>query len=178
MVLELRRPVGHTWSALLAIWPGLLSYIISFVYVGIYWNNHHHLFQVVRQIKGGVLWANSHLLFWLSLFPFMTNWAGESHFAAVPMSCYAFVSLMAAVAYAILSAVIIRVDPSHHVLSDALGSDFKGKASILAFLLAVIFPFFGPFGVTLAGVLMVTVALVWLLPDRRVERALERKERS
>ncbi|GMA16064.1 DUF1211 domain-containing protein [Deinococcus metallilatus] len=172
MVLELKTPEGHDWRELARIWPVLLSYVISFLYVGIYWNNHHHLMLTVHRVSGGILWANLHLLFWLSLFPFVTGWAGESHFAAVPMSCYGFVALMAAVAYTILVRTIIRADASNHLLADATGRDLKGNLSIAAYLIAIVAPFFGQTGVIVSGLMLTAVALMWLIPDRRIERVL------
>ena len=173
MVLELRTPAGHDWQGLLRLWPTLLAYVLSFVYIGIYWNNHHHLMHTVRRVNGSTLWANLHLLFWLSLFPFVSGWAGESRFAAVPMTCYAGVALMAAVAYTLLSAAIIRADPSNHLLADAMGNDLKGKLSLAAYTLALVAPFTGLPGTVISGLLLIAVALMWLIPDRRIERVLE-----
>ncbi|GAA5512653.1 potassium channel HX13_20290 [Deinococcus carri] len=175
MVLELRTPEGHEWREVVRLWPVLLSYVISFLYVGIYWNSHHHLMLTVHRVSGGILWANLHLLFWLSLFPFVTGWAGESHFAAVPMSCYGFVALMCAVAYTILVRAIIRADVSNHLLADATGRDLKGNLSIAAYLVAIAAPFFGYPGVIVSGLLLTAVALMWLIPDRRIERVLARE---
>ncbi|SMB95002.1 TMEM175 family protein [Deinococcus hopiensis] len=174
MVLELRVPEGHEWRSLLELWPKLLGYLISFVYVGIYWNNHHHLMHTVRVVRGGILWANLHLLFWLSLFPFVTAWVGESHFAPVPMTCYGGVALMAALAYTVLVRTIISAHPDNHLLADAIGSDAKGNLSMIAYLISIVAPFFGPAGVTLSGLMLLLVALVWLVPDRRIERVLAR----
>jgi uncharacterized membrane protein len=173
MVLELRTPAGHEWQGLLKLAPTLLAYVISFIYVGIYWNNHHHLMNTVRRVNGTVLWANLHMLFWLSLFPFVSGWAGESHFAAVPMTCYAGVALMAALAYTLLSVAIERADPSNHLLADALGDDLKGKLSLGAYVLALIAPFTGSAGTLVCGLLLIAVALMWIIPDRRIERVLE-----
>jgi uncharacterized membrane protein len=176
MVLELRTPQGHEWSGVLRLWPKLLAYVLSFIYVGIYWNNHHHLMLTVRRINGSVLWANLHLLFWLSLFPFVSGWVGESHFSAVPMTCYAGVALMCGVAYTVLTSVIVHADQSNHLLADALGSDTKGKLSLVAYLMAIAAPFTGQIGTVLSGLLMIAVALMWLIPDRRIEVVLEREE--
>ena len=176
MVLELRTPGGHEWADLAKLWPTLLAYLISFIYVGIYWNNHHHMLQTVQRVNGTTLWANLHLLFWLSLFPFVSGWAGESHFAAVPMTCYAGVALMAAVAYNLLVQTIIRADLSNHLLRDALGDFLKGRLSIAAYAVALVAPFLGYPGVWVAGLALVAVALMWLIPDRRIERVLERPE--
>ena len=178
MVLELRTPAGHEWQELFRLWPTLLAYVLSFIYVGIYWTNHHHLMKTVRRVNGGTLWANLHLLFWLSLFPFVSGWAGESHFAAVPMTCYAGVALMAAVAYTVLTAVIVRADASNHLLADALGSDTKGKLSLAAYLIAIALPFTGTVGTALSGLMMIAVALMWLIPDRRIERVLEQTNQN
>jgi uncharacterized membrane protein len=174
MVLELHTPGGHEWSSLLKVWPTLLSYLLSFIYVGIYWNNHHHLFQTVHKVNGTVLWANLHLLFWLSLFPFVNNWAGESRFAAVPMTCYAGVALMCAVAFTLLSTVITRADPSNHLLAEAFGANLKGNLSLVFYVLAFALPFLGYIGVLLSGLLLIAVALMWVIPDRRIERVLDR----
>ena len=172
MVLELHVPEGHEWTDLFAIWPKMLSYLISFVYVGIYWNNHHHLFQLVERVNGSVLWANLHLLLWLSLFPFVTAWAGESHFAAIPMTCYAVVSLMCAISYTILQVVIVRAHESNHRAAEAAGADLKGRISIGAYVVAIIAPFFGEVGVWVSGICLAGVAAIWFIPDRRVERTL------
>ncbi len=178
MVLELRTPAGHDWQGLLRLWPTLLSYVLSFIYIGIYWNNHHHLMHTVRRVNGPVMWANLHLLFWLSLFPFVSGWAGESRFAAVPMTCYAGVALMAAVAYTLLSAAIIRADPSNHLLADALEGDLKGKLSLGAYVIALVAPFTGQPGAVISGLLLISVALMWLIPDRRIERVLEQAKQT
>jgi uncharacterized membrane protein len=174
MVLELRTPGGHEWSDLTKLWPTLLAYLISFIYVGIYWNNHHHLMYTVTRVTGSVLWANLHLLFWLSLFPFVSGWAGESGFAAVPMVCYGVVALMAAVAYTLLSIAIMRADASNHLLADALGDDAKGKLSLVGYAIAIAAPLTGQVGTVVSGVMLMVVALMWLIPDRRIERVLER----
>ena len=178
MVLELRTPAGHEWQGLFRLWPTLLAYVLSFLYIGIHWNNHHYLMQTVRRVNGHMLWANLHLLFWLSLFPFVSGWAGESRFDAVPMTCYAGVALMAALAYTLLSAAIIRADPGNHLLADALGNDLKGKLSLAAYVLALVAPFIGQPGTVISGLLMVAVALMWLIPDRRIERGLERADQK
>ncbi|WP_425147899.1 TMEM175 family protein [Deinococcus sp.] len=178
MVLELKIPEGHDWSDLKGLWPKVLAYVISFLYVGIYWNNHHHVLHTVRKVNGTVLWANLHLLFWLSLFPFVSGWAGESHFSAHPMSAYGFVALMCGVAYTLLSAAIVRADPQNNVLEEATGGsgDRKGILSTGAYVIATVSPFFGQAGVILSGALLIAVALMWLIPDRRIERILEHSE--
>ncbi|WP_424949616.1 TMEM175 family protein [Deinococcus sp.] len=178
MVLELHTPQGHEWSGLLKVWPTLLAYVLSFIYIGIYWNNHHHLMLTVRRINGTVLWANLHLLFWLSLFPFVSGWAGESRFAAVPMTCYAGVALMAALAYTLLSVAIIRADSENHLLADAMGNDLKGRVSMAAYLIAIATPLLGQVGVLISGGLLMLVALMWLIPDRRIEAVLAREHPS
>ncbi len=176
MVLELRTPTHDGWADLLHLWPVLVGYAVSFIYVGIYWNNHHHLMHTVRHINGKVMWANLHLLFWLSLFPFVTGWAGESHFGAVPMTCYAIVALMAGAAYTILVRALIHVDASNHLLAEATGSDVKGNLSLIGYAVALVAPFFGRVGSVVSGVMLVAVALMWLVPDRRIERVLAKSE--
>jgi len=169
MVLELRAPHEATWAALEPLAPKLLSYLMSFVFLGIYWNNHHHLLQAAHSITGGVLWANLHLLFWLSLVPFVTDWMGESHFAARPVAAYGAVLLMAAVAYTILSLRLVAHHGRDSKLARAVGSDTKGKVSLLAYLLALALAAVDP---RLSCALYVAVALLWLVPDRRIERVL------
>ncbi|NII10043.1 TMEM175 family protein [Oleiagrimonas sp. C23AA] len=171
MVLELKVPHGDTLDALRPVLPVFLSYILSFVYVGIYWNNHHHMLQATQQVSGPVLWANLHLLFWLSLFPFATAWMGENHFAAAPTALYGVPLLMAAVAYWILQRTIVRLQGNQSVLARALGRDLKGMISPLCYLVAIPCAFVNPW---IAGTLYVGVALMWLVPDRRIERVLRR----
>ena len=173
MVLELKTPAGHDWWQLLMLWPTMLAYILSFVFVGIYWNNHHHLMLTIHSINGAALWANLHLLFWLSLLPFVTRWAGESRFAPAPMTAYAGVALMCAAAFSILTAVLVRADADNHLLAAALGDDAKGKLSLAAYALAFVAPFLGPVGAAVSGLLLIAVALMWLIPDRRIEQVLE-----
>jgi uncharacterized membrane protein len=167
MVLEMKVPHGTELSSLRPLWPVFLSYLLSFVYLGIYWNNHHHMLQVTQRVSGNVLWANLHLLFWLSLFPFATAWMGENHFAKVPTALYGFVMLMAAVAYWLLLRAILAVQGPHSVLADAVGNDVKGKISPLFYLVAIPAAFIHEW---IAGALYVIVALIWLIPDRRIER--------
>ncbi len=169
MVLEMKVPHGSDASALLPVLPVFLSYVLSFIYVGIYWNNHHHMLHSVRQVNGAILWANLHLLFWLSLFPFVTGWAGENHFSAMPTSLYGVVLFMAAIAYTILQRVIIHQQGKESVLARAVGSDRKGKLSVLTYLSAILLAFVSPW---LANALYVLVALAWVVPDRRIVRAL------
>ena len=170
MVLELRTPERADLGALHAILPSILTYLLSFVYLGIYWNNHHHMFHLVDKVSGGVLWANLHLLFWLSLVPFTTAWMGENRFAATPTAAYGAVMLMAAVAYWILQGRILAGQPDDSLLRRALGRDLKGKISPLVYALAIPLAYVDR---RIAGALYVLVALMWLAPDRRIERALE-----
>jgi uncharacterized membrane protein len=167
MVLELRTPDGTTWSALHKVLPVLLTYVLSFVYLGIYWNNHHHMLLLTSEVGGLVLWANLHLLFWLSLVPFTTAWMGENHFAETPVVAYGIVLLAAAVAYFALQTAIIRKQGRDSALAAALGRDMKGKASPVIYAAGIALSFVDRW-VGLA--LYVVVALLWLIPDRRVER--------
>ena len=169
MVLEMKVSHGDDLAALAALWPVFLSYVLSFVYVGIYWNNHHHLCLATTRVSGGVLWANLHLLFWLSLIPFVTRWMGENHFAPVPTALYGLVLLAAAVAYLVLQRAIIAVN-ADSPLQRALGRDFKGRISAVLYAIAIPSAFFNEW---IAGGLYAFVALLWLVPDRRIERALE-----
>src|SRR5215471_18349527 len=169
MVLELKVAHGEELSALKPLWPVFLSYLLSFAYVGIYWNNHHHLFQVVHKIGGGVLWANLHLLFWLSLLPFATGWMGENHFARMPVLLYGAVLFLAAVAYFILTRALLVHHAPDSKLARALGWDFKGKISIILYAAALALAFLNPW---IAVALYFVVALLWLAPDRRIERLL------
>jgi len=169
MVLELKVPHGDDFAALMPLMPVLLSYLLSFVYVGIYWNNHHHMLHATERVTGGILWANLHLLFWLSLLPFVTGWMGENHFAAMPVALYGFVLLMAALAYWILQRTIIASQGSDSLLAKAIGRDIKGKLSQLIYTLAIIAALFES---RVAGLLYVLVALMWLIPDRRIEVVL------
>ncbi|PWU01654.1 MAG: hypothetical protein C5B51_22435 [Terriglobia bacterium] len=169
MVLEMRVPQGGSVQALRPVLPVFLTYILSFVYVGIYWNNHHHMLHTCSGVTGLMLWANLHLLFWLSLFPFATGWMGENHFEAVPTAVYGFVLLMAGIAYLMLQRAIIRAQGPDSLLKKAVGRDWKGKVSLVLYLAAI--------GVTLlspraAEAVFVAVALLWLIPDRRIERRL------
>jgi uncharacterized membrane protein len=173
MVLEMKVPHGEDWTSLRPLAPVFTSYVLSFVYVGIYWNNHHHLLQTCHRVTGPMLWANLHLLFWLSLFPFVTGWMGENHFAPVPEILYGAVLFMAAIAYYLLQQTIIRAEGPDSVLQRALGSDLKGKISPFIYITAVALAFVSRWA-TLA--LYVAVALMWLIPDRRIERALQQRE--
>jgi uncharacterized membrane protein len=169
MVLELKVPHGDTFADLLPVVPDFLSYVLSFIYVGIYWNNHHHMLHTVHKVSGSILWANLHLLFWLSLIPVTTGWLGENSFASAPSMLYGAVLLGSAVAYFVLQQTIIRSQGEGSVLKKAVGDDWKGKASVTLYTLALILAYWsGPF----AHVIYVAVALIWLLPDRRIERFL------
>jgi uncharacterized membrane protein len=170
MVLELKVPRQAPYlSDLLPLLPQFLSYALSFVYVGIYWNNHHHMFQATRNIGGGVLWANLHLLFWLSLTPFVTGWMGQNDFAPMPTALYGLIFLMAAIAYYILQLTILRAPGGNPLLAEAIGSDWKGKLSPVAYLAAIGLSFVNPW---IACAIYVLVALIWLVPDRRIERTI------
>jgi uncharacterized membrane protein len=171
MVLELKVPHAATLAALQPLWPVLACYVVSFVYVGIYWNNHHHLWQVVEHVNGPVLWANLHLLFWLSLFPFVTSWAGESGFAEVPVAIYGVVLLCAGAAYSILVRALLGLHGRGSLLARAVGADFKGNISLLIYLAAIALAFVLPW---LACALYVAVAVIWLVPDRRIERVISK----
>ena len=167
MVLELRVPHETTVAALGPLWPVFASYVMSFIYLGIYWNNHHHMLHVCQRVTGRILWANLHLLFWLSLVPFVTGWMGENHFAAVPTAAYGVVLLLAAVAYWILQRLIIRSEGQNSVIARAIGRDVKGNASPVLYLVAIPAAFVHP---GISGALYILVALIWLLPDQRIER--------
>ncbi|MBW8780291.1 MAG: DUF1211 domain-containing protein [Verrucomicrobia bacterium] len=169
MVLELKVPHEPTLHAVLALLPVLLSYALSFVYVGIYWNNHHHLFQAVTQVKGGILWANLHLLFWLSLLPFVTGWMGENHFAPLPVALYGGVLISAACAYYLLVRSLIACHGADSTLAKAIGSDAKGKVSVAIYAVGIPLACWQPW---LALALYFAVAVIWLVPDRRIERAV------
>lgn len=173
MVLEMKVPHGETVDALLPLFPVFLTYILSFVYVGIYWNNHHHMLHTVKRVSGSVLWANLHLLFWLSLFPFATGWLGENHFAALPSALYGMVLLMAACSYFILQHAIISSEGEKSLLKAAVGQDRKGKASLVLYVIAVIVAFWLAW---VAQLIYIAVAIMWLIPDRRIEIALQESE--
>ncbi|HEY9824557.1 MAG TPA: TMEM175 family protein [Stenomitos sp.] len=169
MVLEMKAPHGAELTALRPLIPVFLSYILSFIYVGIYWNNHHHLFQAVEQVNGRVLWANLHLLFWLSLLPFATAWMGENLFAVFPVACYGVVLFAAAIAYYVLSRTLVAHHGKGSTLAEALGRDGKGKFSLACYGIAIGLSFANPW---IAFALYVSVAVMWLVPDRRIERKL------
>ena len=169
MVLEMKAPHGDDLAALRPLLPVLSSYVLSFVYLGIYWNNHHHLMHATRRVNGGILWANLHLLFWLSLLPFVTAWMGENHFAPVPVALYGVVMLMAAMAYWIMQRSILASEGQGSLLAKALGRDLKGKVSPILYAVAIGAAAFAPW---VSESLYVLVALMWLVPDRRIERVL------
>ena len=173
MVLELKVPHGETLDALLPLVSTFLSYVLSFVYIGIYWNNHHHMLHAATKVTGPMLWANLHLLFWLSLFPFATGWMGENHFAPMPTALYGLVLLMAAVAYWLLEQTIIASDGPSSMLKRAVGRDWKGKLSPVLYSIAIAATFLIPW---VAQAIYVFVAILWLVPDPRIERALHRGE--
>src|SRR5213595_862033 len=169
MVLELKVPHGDELASLLPLWPVFLSYVLSFIYIGIYWNNHHHLIHAVHEISGGVLWANLHLLFWLSLIPVVTGWMGENHFATIPVAAYGLVLFMCAIAYTVLVRSLINHHRENKALAEAIGSDRKGWLSLALYLLGVALAFVHAW---LGFAVYIGVALIWLIPDRRIESRL------
>jgi len=169
MVLEIRPPHGADWTALRPLVPVFLSYLLSFVFLGIYWNNHHHLLQAARRVNGRILWANLHLLFWLSLTPFVTNWMGENPFTAWPVAVYGTVLMFAGVAYYILARALIAHHGQDSALARALGPDVKGKISVLFYAMAISLAFVNPW---VSCAIYVLVAVMWLIPDRRIEKIL------
>lgn len=169
MVLELRPPHEASLSALVPLLPVLLSYVLSFIYIAIYWSNHHHLLHAIQHVNGAVLWANLHLLFWLSLVPFVTAWMGENHFARAPVAMYGVVLLLASIAYFILSRTLIALHGKTSVLATAVGRDLKGQISTLIYLVAIPLALLSP---GIACALYVLVAIMWLVPDRRIEKKL------
>src|SRR6476469_6807714 len=173
MVLEMKVPHGDRLQDLLPLLPVFLSYALSFIYVGIYWNNHHHMLHTCSVVTGAMLWANLHLLFWLSLFPFATGWMGENDFAALPTALYGVVLLMAAIAYYLLQQTIIRAQGPDSLLRTAVGRDWKGKLSPVLYLVAIVAALFTPW---VAEAILVAVALIWLIPDRRIEHVLSRDQ--
>jgi len=169
MVLELRPPHEATFQSLKPLIPVLFSYLLSFIFLGIYWSNHHHLFHAARHVNGRVLWANLHLLFWLSLIPFVTAWMGENHFGPAPVALYGIILLLAAIAYTILVQALLSLHGPDSLLATALGSDFKGKISIVLDLIAIPLAFLKPW---VAFAIYVLVAVMWIAPDRRIERKM------
>ena len=172
MVLELKVPHGESIAALVPLVPAFLSYVLSFVYVGIYWNNHHHMLHASKKVSGPVLWANLHLLFWLSLLPFATGWMGENHFAQLPSALYGVVLLLAAIAYLLLQQAIIAAEGPDSLLAAAVGRDWKGKLSSVLYLVAILSTVWV---LWLAQAIYVLAALIWIVPDRRIERLYESK---
>jgi uncharacterized membrane protein len=169
MVLELKVPHGASWSTLAGVLPNFISYVLSFIYLAIYWNNHHHLIHTVTRVDGAILWANSHLLFWLSLIPAATAWMGENLLAPVPTAVYGVVLLMPAIAYYLLQRTIVRKQGAHSMLASALGSDMKGKLSPVLYIAGIALAFIAPW---LSILIYVSVAVIWLVPDRRIENIL------
>jgi uncharacterized membrane protein len=173
MVLELHVPEGHDLQALRPLLPVFLTYVLSFIFIGIYWNNHHHMLQATKRINGAILWANLHLLFWLSLIPFVTGWMGEHHSAALPNAAYAVVMLCCAIAYTILQRAIVKEQGSDSALAKAVGSDRKGMMSLALYAGAIACAFVNQW---ISDALLVTVASIWLVPDRRIESTVHRQE--
>ena len=170
MVLELKVPHGAEWAALTKLVPVFLSYVLSFIYIAIYWNNHHHLMHIVTHVNGLILWANTHLLFWLSLIPFATGWMGENHFAPLPTAVYGAALLMPGLAYYLLQLAIMRTQGSHSSLAKALGNDVKGKISPVLYVAAIPLAFVSPW---ISCGIYVLVALMWVIPDRRIAKAVD-----
>ena len=166
MVLELKGPHGSDWAALHSLLPALLTYILSFVYLGIYWNNHHHLLHAVKRVNGKILWANLHLMFWLSLIPFGTGWMRENEFASLPTAIYGLILLCAAIAYTILLRIILKLEGPQSTLAKAVGSDRKGNISLICYVAAIPLAFYYRWA---AVILYAVVALIWLVPDKRIE---------
>jgi uncharacterized membrane protein len=166
MVLEIKVPAGSNLSDLKPVIPVFSSYVLSFIYIGIYWNNHHHMMHTVKHVNGNILWANLHLLFWLSLVPFVTGWMGENHYKPVPVSLYGVILLMAAIAYYVLQTVIIKTHGSDSILARAVGKDLKGKISPILYIIAIFSSWVNSW---IAGSIYILVALIWLVPDKRIE---------
>lgn len=174
MVLELRVPHDSDLAALKPLLPVFLTYLLSFIYLGIYWNNHHHLLKAASKVTGGIMWANLHLLFWLSLFPFVTGWMGANHFTTAPTALYGAVMLLAAIAYYLLQSLIIADQGCDSKLAASIGRDLKGKASLVLYAIAIVASFFRPW---ISGCIYVIVALMWLVPDRRIARVVDESGR-
>jgi uncharacterized membrane protein len=170
MILELKTPHGDDLAALRPLVTPMLSYLLSFVYLGIYWNNHHHMLHATERVNGAILWANMHLLFWLSLIPFATAWMGEAHGASLPTACYGVIMIASAIAYTILQLTIVAHHGPDSKLARAIGSDLKGKISLACYAASIAAAFWEP---NVSRALFVTVALIWLVPDRRIERKLQ-----
>ncbi|WP_347175284.1 TMEM175 family protein [Polaribacter uvawellassae] len=174
MVLELKVPHGGEFKDLQPLFPVFGSYVLSFIYVAIYWNNHHHMMQTVKHVTGKIIWANMHLLFWLSLIPFVTGWMGENNFTTATVFSYGIVLLGAAIAYFILQSLIIKSQGKTSILAKALGKDYKGKASLVLYIIGIVSSFFN---IWISGVIFILVAIMWLIPDRRIEKALKKEEK-
>jgi uncharacterized membrane protein len=175
MVLEMKVPQGADWSALSQLWPVFLSYVLSFVYIGIYWNNHHHLLSTCDRVDGSIMWANLHLLFWLTLVPFVTGWMGENEFAPIPTTLYGVVLILSALAFLILQTRIVAAQSPESALRRELGSDLKGRLSPALYLAGIFIAQYAPM---IAFGLYGAVAIVWLVPDKRIERAVRESEQS
>jgi uncharacterized membrane protein len=171
MILEIKAPERSDLASLLPLIPVFLSYVLSFLYVGIYWNNHHHMFQVVKKINGSVLWLNTILLFWLSLIPFATSWIGGQSFSTVPIACYGFILLMCAISYILLQNKIIQLEGNDSVLHRAVEKDKKGKISMVCYISAIPLAFVSP---VISGILYIFVALMWIIPDKRIENQINK----
>lgn len=169
MVLEIKAPEEDSFESLAHLIPVFLSYVLSFIYVGIYWNNHHHMFQVVKKINGSVLWFNTILLFWLSLIPFATSWMGEHSFSTVPVACYGFILLMCGISYVMLQNKIIKLEGEESVLHKAVNKDKKGKTSMICYVAAIPLAFVSPW---ISGLLYIAIAMLWIVPDSRIEKQL------
>jgi uncharacterized membrane protein len=170
MVLEMKVPIGHEFTDLTPLIPKFLSFILSFIYIGIYWNNHHHMMHTVKNITGSILWANLHLLFWLSLTPLVTGWIGETSFAQNPMALYGFILLMDAIAYYVLQIQIIKSQNSDSILAKAIGKDLKGKLSPILYVIGILFSWIN---IWISGSIYILVALIWLIPDKRIEKIIK-----
>jgi uncharacterized membrane protein len=175
MVLEIKVPHGELFSDLKGLIPIFLSYALSFIYIGIYWNNHHHMVSTVQKVTGGILWANLHLLFWLSLIPFATGWIGENHFAAAPMALYGFVLFMAGLAYYILQSLIVKNEGKDSLLAKAIGKDLKGKISPFLYATAIALSWVNSI---ISGAIYLFAALIWLIPDKRIERTIRKNKEA
>lgn len=173
MVLEIKVPEGGDFDSLKGLFPVFISYVLSFIYVGIYWNNHHHMMHSVTKVNGTILWANLHLLFWMSLVPFATGWMGENHFSSATLAAYGFILLMCGVSYVLLQNIIVKSQGENSILKRAVGKDLKGKASAILYAIAILFTFYAEW---ISGAIYIFVALMWLIPDRRIERVFEEQE--
>lgn len=170
MVLDIKLPEGANWNALMKVFPVMDSYVLSFIYIGIYWNNHHHLIHSVNRVNGKILWANLHLLFWLSLVPLATRWTGQNNFACITMATYGFVLLMSGFAYSILQTIIIKSQGKNSILKKAIGKDYKGFGSLISYVIGIGFSFYNQW---IAAFIYIIVALMWLIPDKRIEKLFE-----